>query len=87
VLSTAPIRIDDGVDTAQLNVEATPPDAEVRYRLDPRASWLSVPGGLRGSFRAASMFPLARAVWAARAVSPAPPAWLRPRSRFPRFHS
>ena len=52
VLSAAPIHIDDGEDTAQLEVEATPPDVEVRYRLDPRASWLSVPGGLRGSFRA-----------------------------------
>ena len=51
-LSAPPIRIDDGVDTATLAIDATPADADVRYRIDPRVPWLHVPGALRGDFKA-----------------------------------
>jgi hypothetical protein len=51
-LSAPPIRIDDGVDTAMLSIDATPADADVRYRVDPRVPWLHVRGALRGDFRA-----------------------------------
>ena len=52
VLEAPPIRIDDGVDTALLAIDATPANADVRYRVDPRVTWLHVPGAERGDFKA-----------------------------------